>query len=274
MTDFNRNARPEMGFNPLRKLTDLLNPVTIGELDRLLLDNAKDTPELYAFLAQPTFQPSDPERMKLLKQRENDPFDAGMNYSPVPKLTADGAGEMSLILALEKEEALRFLAQKKRHPLTSEEVAALEFTNGTTAQIFLTIGYARLEWHFRSDADMVQETGSDEEFDPDLYHLYLHPDAVFISNPFRGFGLGASAGVAMAKPFNDEIYWLDTLSSMLGINTKLQIQIYFELHSEGGEAVVSVFNSEIEEYQAILDEDVRPESGGLKIVEIYQDGGY
>lgn len=274
MTQFGETARPEMGFNPLRRLMDAFVPLVVDDFDRDMNAIPDTTPDLYAFLAEPGFEPCTDNRVTRLKQGLDDPFDVGKNFTSMPKITAQGDGEVSLLLALKKDDALRLPAREKRRLFTSENLAALEFTDEILRESFLTVGYVTLKWEFRSDVDMALEAEIEDADDPGLYHLFIHPHAVFISEPFRGFGLGTSAGIIMARPFLNELGWMDSFSAALGIETRLRIQTYFELHSKGGEAVIAIFQNELEEFASLLSEKERVSLGRLDIVEIDHDGGY
>ncbi|MFZ3584484.1 hypothetical protein ACOI1H_20305 [Loktanella sp. DJP18] len=137
------------------------------------------------------------------------------------------------------------------------------------------VGYGTMSASFhREDAD---EDLKDEAGDRgvSVYDLALTLDAVFVSEPERGQGYGLWLSAALAQVVSEAIVDLARQAFEREVSPRVDLVIYFELHSMGGEAAFNIFRSHLIAFWEQLP-DMMEVEGDMSLVtgSIDFDGGW
>lgn len=266
-------------FDPVRPLFTADGIFQISSDD--CLDSLDDATEvrLHVSLARADAAAQMHPLVKRLTPGKDDPFRPDAHYLPCPLFRDGGRFSFTLQLMLERQDAERLAKGAPARRALAQNCVKL---CAEDTELCL-IGYATLHGRFSRESDVLQDSTTEDRTgdrdrdgevddglaDPRRYNLHLHPDAIFLAKPFRGNGLGLLAGVALARPICDELDALARRTAALGVEIILEIETYFEIYSDGGEAAVAVFHEKLQTHREMM--QGRP---GFSMEKILQNGGW
>lgn len=198
-----------------------------------------------------------------LASGEDDPFSAGKHFLSRPQTTNPGSFSYSLAFLLPAEDMSIITGE----PIAKDRILDINLTDGSSKAV--AIGYATLHIRFSRDRD----SEGDDDIDPNDYSLFVHPDAFFLDARLRGHGYGRFMGAVLADSVKGGLYRINRLARLLGVRAEINIMSYYELYSEGGEAAVGLFHSELEE-AADLEWFWEEDEAHIHVRKFESDGGW